>query len=376
MGWCDVAGSVEWGKRLMQAGRAWPALAGHFCLCVLLAGSVHPAHASTVDRYRDQLAVADQTAETRRAAFKTAMQHVMLRLTGTRAAMSNPQIADALAHAQRYVQRFEYVHGTAEKAGDTPAASLLEVRFDAKAMDALADAAGLPIWSAERPDLVVWLALDDGHGRRLIGESDRMVVQSLTNRAALRGVPLLFPLLDLQEQSVLSVGEVWGGYTQQLVSLSQRYGAQGILIGRVFPLSDHHWSVRWQLLGLGRPEYWSETLIGDLDTALAEAADHTADWMAQRYAMNSAIQQSGRYHLLVAGMTQLAELSRVVSYLTGLSAVSNVMPVRLHGDVVEFALELNGSLDQLVNVLAFSDVLAPSDRVVEENGTLHVRLRP
>jgi len=335
------------------------------------------AGAATVDLYRDELPVVDQSLATRRPAFALALQHVLLRLSGSAPDLTSPPIAAAVQQAQRYVQRFEYRAVTPKQGEQDSTGSLLDVRFDPKAIDALAQRAGLPAWSAQRPDLVVWLALDDGQGRRLVSESDRSLVHAFIDRAKLRGLPVLFPLLDLEEQQAISVAEVWGGYTQRLIALSRRYGAQGVLVGRIFPVPHGQWSVRWDLSEGGRPDYWSMIVRGDLDAALEQAADRAADAMAQRYAVREINQPQGRYHLLVDGVTQLSEMSAVQAYLDGLSAVSNTMPVRLHGNTIEYALDLTGSVEQLVNVLSFSDVLEPADvAFVDMNGVLHARLRP
>jgi len=70
----------------------------------------------------------------------------------------------------------------------------------------------VPIWGKQRPSTLVWLVVEDEGGRRLIGTDEESEYLSvLKERASVRGIPMLIPLLDLEDNARLKPSDVWGG---------------------------------------------------------------------------------------------------------------------------------------------------------------------
>src|SRR3546814_19763515 len=96
----------------------------------------------------------------------------------------------------------------------------LVVRFREDDIDGLAAALGLPVWPAPRPKPVLWLAIDDGSGPRLVALAQNNVARSVLQRAKQRGYSLGLPSGSAAEQA--AVGAIWRGDTAAIPRLSSR----------------------------------------------------------------------------------------------------------------------------------------------------------
>ena len=50
-----------------------------------------------------------------------------------------------------------------------------------------------------------------------------------------RGLPIAWPLLDLQDLNAVTCTDVWGGFEDEIVAASARYRSDAVLIGKVRP---------------------------------------------------------------------------------------------------------------------------------------------
>src|SRR3546814_1989226 len=69
----------------------------------------------------------------------------------------------------------------------------LIVRFDQERIDDIAAALGVPVWPQPRPKPVLWLAIDDGSGPRLVDVGSADAARSTLDRAIERGYRLGLP---------------------------------------------------------------------------------------------------------------------------------------------------------------------------------------
>jgi hypothetical protein len=217
--------------------------------------------------------------------------------------------------------------------------------FDRGAVNEVLAGAGLPIWGGERPSVLMLLALDRGGGERyvLAAEDDvpdprkTALRTEVEQQAERRGLPLVLPLMDVQDRSVLGFTEVWGGFDEVLVEAAARYDADTVLLGRY--RYDEPDRMRWTLLEAGEAERW----IGRLEDGI----DGTANRLAARYAAATGSALEGEVGLAVSGVGRYADYDRVLRFLQGLTAIERVSVRSVDGDVVVFGLGLRGSLDNV-----------------------------
>lgn len=328
-------------------------------LCLLLA-LLTPLSAMTATPpglYQVEVPVADRSPASRQSALQQAMVVLAIRLSGDRTIAERSEVQSLVDAASRYVQQYQYVTQPAQDSAAAPELSL-SVMFDGTAVAGALRAAGLPVWGHERPELLAWIAVDENGRRRLLAAGEESNLRhSVDQVARQRGLVLLLPLLDLEEQSRVRVSDVWGGFVEDLRDASARYGAQGILLGRIMRDGDG-WRGRWLLDYASLSTSW--VTQGDtLDAALREGLEQLADRQATRMAVQGGSALAASQSIIVTGIDGLDSYARVSHYLRGLSVVKQVELIRVSGDQMELMLGLNGQLIHLNQAIRLGNLLEP-----------------
>lgn len=315
--------------------------------------------------------VADQSRGEREAAVREAMQVVVLRLTGREGYLEMPEVEAVLRQSNRFLQQFSYQSIApieVERDGKQVELPLsLQVRFDVNAVQAALQGRGVPLWARERPRTQVWLALSTGSGRQLV-RSERTViddqnpVDSLRRAAAYRGVPVELPAASGAAGRV-GFEDVWSVYDQPLRQAAESAGANNALAVSLFAQSgSRNWVGRFTLLTReGDSLYWEST-GEDLDAVLAAGIGELAERYATEFSVVSSFGGGGTVKLEIEGVTTLEEYGRVSSYLTSLSAVSAIGPVKVGGDSLLFEIELTGSSRALQRAISLGSMLVEVSR--------------
>lgn len=294
----------------------------------------------------------EQDTQARRArAFREAMGVVLVRLTGRADAATGEDTADIRRNAERYVQQYRAT-------GD----GKLWVSFDAGALNKAMAERGLPIWGTERPAVLLVLAVDEGGGERFVLSAEDEVPDpessELRNRvqdlADYRGLPIILPLMDAQDRSVISFTEAWGGFDQALIDAGDRYRADSVLLGRV--QAGQEFRVRWTLYDEDQSYRWTGTI--------EDGIHGTSDRFAQRYAVSTEAAAEGEIGLAVRGVSSLDDYGRVLAYLEQLTAVRSVSVRGLDDDTVEFGMRLIGSIENVDRAIRLGGMLRSEGPVV------------
>ncbi|HHZ87525.1 MAG TPA: DUF2066 domain-containing protein [Chromatiaceae bacterium] len=359
-----------------------------FAVSLLLCGLAGTAQGvEMTGLYRAEIVVENQSRQQRLTAYPRALLQVLTRVTGKRIESSDPGVQGILRSAVDYVAVFGYSEAPPlppEPVTDTsavpqlilpvPSRQLLQVDFDAVAVTAALRVAGLPVWGATRPGTLLWLAIEDSTDRYLLTEEQVALVDIVGRLSDQRGVPVLVPIMDIQDQQTLNWFDVWADFGAPIEQASARYAPDAVLVGRIARHGDQHWSSRWTLRQASNPAQWSvegESLAAALEQGLRQAIDV----LASRYAPLSGSHVSGRTLLRISSVDTYAEFSRVMNYLRGLASVTRVVPTRVeatevlieieHSDAffgLQQAIDLGATL-QLVDVAA--DLILETDPVLQ-----------
>ncbi|NNG13332.1 MAG: DUF2066 domain-containing protein [Halobacteria archaeon] len=325
------------------------------CLLSLL-----PAFAGAVtgqDLFESEVAVTSQQADERTAAMKRALAEVLVRVTGQRELLGQEPAKSMLADPARYVQQYRYY-----TVPDTrPAQLKMRVRFDGNAVRTALRQQGVTYWGgSERPDTLVWLAVEDRGERYIVAAQDgRTVYQKIRATARQRGVPLIFPLMDLEDQSRARFTDIWGGFFERVLTASERYKPSAILIGRLNRAPSGGWVARWDMRVAGTSSSWSDS-DQRLENLLQAGIDNAADRQASRLAVTGPGVNTSGIIITVDEINSLTAYARVNDYLSSLTAVRQFQVERVVGSSVHYAVHLNGTLQGLKQTIVIGTVLEPS----------------
>lgn len=312
--------------------------------CALLPGGI--AHAQRVegDRasaqgvYAAEVPVKGQAEPERNAAFSRALASVLGKLTGNRAAASQPGVGKELRRAKDFVDGYDYRQDEGTSANGTPTyGTTLIVRFRQNDVDAIASSLGLAVWPEPRPKPVLWLAIDDGSGPRLVALAQGNVARSVLDRATERGYRLGLPGGSAAEQA--AVGAIWRGDTAAIARLSARYSPPMQLIGKLYR-DKAGWTADWTFVDGGRVlSSWSSS-DASARSALSAGADGAADALTKRYAKRSPAGPQGMYRVTFTGIDDSQDFIRLFGLLQGMSSVRSITPIRATPEALEVDLDL------------------------------------
>ena len=340
------------------------------CLFALLLVSVTAQAARVDDLFRVEVAAAGRDPGSRDAALGQALGQVLVRVTGSADSLSNPALKPLFKNPSRFAQQFRFSEIPAEKPGQSEQLRLW-VQFDGVALAREVREAGLPYWGSERPDVLLWLAIDDRGRRYLVSDdSGGDVARSLSQAAYHRGLPLTLPLMDLEDQRAVQFTDVWGGFVGSLEAASQRYRPQVILVGKLgHSGTSSGWRGSWNLLGAGGQQSWTSH-AANLEAAVDQGIGEASEWLALQYAV-VATDEAVR-SLLVEGVEGLEDYARVSKYLASLTPVEQVQVARVNGQEVEFSLNINSEERNLLQVITLGRVL----QAIEDPSAWRFRLNP
>jgi hypothetical protein len=294
--------------------------------------------------YEAEVPVPDQLADNRDEAEKSAMRTVLIKITGDRFAPERTSLKPVVDKAGNYIQQYRYVQVPPDKAtGEPQQESLhLHVRFDEITLNNTLRDLGIPVWGKERPTTLVWLAVQDRAGRRLVGMEEKPdYIHTLDDRAALRGVVLVYPLLDLEDTSNLRVSDIWGGFNTPVLKASTRYKADTVLVGKIDSPTPGIWEGQWTVYLKGETTTW--TSDGELpDIVLDEGVDGLANLLASRFVQSGGTLETATVSIQVRGINNAGQYARAMKYLRSLSPVTDVEVNQVEPGSVLFTVTTHG----------------------------------
>ena len=362
---------------LACAGSAW-AQAGARPAARPVAAPAAPAATAPAEKpkptrnpafYRAELTLASSNADERRGATIRALGQVLVRITGNPAAPSNPTVRRAAGNLDVLVTESD-VRQQQETVNGMPVyRSVLTVAFDPDAVDALVGAAGLRFWTSTRPKPILWLAIDDGRGPRLVTGQQTKVVKPLADRGLERGMRYLLPAGTSVEQA--AVQSIWALNASALLPLTARYKNDAQLVGKVYR-KPPGWAADWVLSQDGAElARWS---FADADPrkAIASGVDEGANAIAKRDAVLLDTGAAGPQLFEVSGVNSQGDYLRLVSYLQGQAMVRKLQVLEARPGSLRLQVELAVGLRAFLPIVAGGDVLAAGETSA---GVTHFSLR-
>ncbi|MBI1195687.1 MAG: DUF2066 domain-containing protein [Gammaproteobacteria bacterium] len=334
--------------------------------------------------------VVGQEADERNAALSDALAILIERVGGKKGIVEPSGLTPTLKQAKDYVERFEYIPldnvpaepGTTQPQTDRagrevgsdnpePAAPVfryrLHILFDKSSIERLLEAHQVPIWGRLRPTLIVWLAVDDGVRRFTVApDNAEGLDKTLADVGIRRGLPIILPLMDLEEQARIGFSDIWGDFADNIRAASSRYRAGAELVGRAYR-QDGVWSLRWSLYSEAQADHWEGRDVS-LDAGLAQALDQAADRLGDLYARSADQVEDKHVEMEVSDVNDISGYARLLAYLQSLELIGDVVVAKVQADRVTFDLHLKRESRMLRKAIEFDDTLGPA--TTEDAGVL------
>ncbi len=330
------------------------------------------------DLYKVTVLVDSQSPADRAVAIESAFAILLVRITGDSRVLATESGIELMAMAEQYVRSFRYdvvtsglelsnasaealPSGASEALAPMSAEQfVLSVLFDENSVNEVLWKKQLPVWDKTRPSILVWVAVQESETRRILDANEPSVMlDALKKYADLRGLPLLFPLMDLEDQMNIRTTDVWGGFGEPILRASKRYQTEAVMTGRVFRDPFGTWKARWTLYQAESSKSWDA--VGDELLVLAQRGiDNVADELAMRYAYVSSESEFTNvyYEVMVNEVSDLADYVRTMRYLSSLAPVTTLNVARIERARVLYRVELRGQRKGFEQAIELGAILA------------------
>lgn len=329
------------------------------CVAPAFAQRAEGSRAGAEGVYEAEVPVRSQSESERNSGFARALAQVLSNMSGESNPGARPGVGEELRRAKDYVAGYDYRQDEGVSASGAPTFNtLLVVRFKPEMVNELTRMAGVPVWPSPRPKPVLWLAIDDGSGPRLVGLPQNNAARAVLDRARARGYSLGLPAGNAAEQA--AAGAVWRGDTAAIARISRAYSPPMQLIGKLYR-AGAGWKADWIFVDDGKVLARSSTSDGDARRAMAGGADMAANALTRKYARATVpTSPPGDFTISIAGIKSASDYLRLIGWLEGHALVGRVSPVSAEPGKLVLSVHLKSGIAGFRRSLERDGVIVPA----------------
>lgn len=297
--------------------------------------------------------------------IQEALSDLLVRLSGTETILEKPVIKNALEQADRYSKQISYHQ-------PSPNIRTIRVQFKEAQVKNLIWQAREKVWDTKRPLTLAVLILDNHKKPTWVGQDfATQPMQEIQSLAAKRGLLIVFPMLDLTDTSQVSEQDVKDLNLAKLESLATRYNSDIIWTGKI---KEENGKYTGNFLSMKKGKNIEFDAEGDsLASMLKDALEQLSDILKDinpntiRSDSNSASSDavSKAIPLTITGSLDGERYIRVMNYLIGLPAVTDVVVEQISADKTIFSIETSNSKDELASLISRDPILIENTVVSE-----------
>jgi hypothetical protein len=304
------------------------------------------AQAVTVNNlYSANVALQGSGPEALAASYGVGLREVLVRVAGSREVLERDGVDGVLGTAESMLTSYQILSAGAE--------SRVQMSFGAVAVNQALASIQAPVWGANRPLTLAWVALEENGVRALITDTGTLDGASaefrsgLENASRVRGLPLVLPVVGAAGNREL-LSDIWGQFVSRVRDASNDVGRDVMALVRVSRSGDQ-WRAGWVMDGFSSDSPGEQAVNADSPAALAQAiVDRWTELYVSRYGASGG--EAGKQptvDLVLQGVTKLADYAKVSQALAQINAVENVVPVEVKGSELILRLTFSGELNQL-----------------------------
>jgi hypothetical protein len=205
------------------------------------------------------------------------------------------------------------------------------------------------VWGRERPSSLLVISYDVNENIKLVSDDTTPdLVESLDSAAAIHAVPVLFPLMDLEDIALLNISDIASREYENIRTMARRYAPDALLVGQIVGRSGEGWQGDWEVRFADQIFKWTFK-ASSKQAVIDQVIRHLAKILALEYALED--------HRRV----EQSQLIRVQKYLESLNVVDSVQIAMISSDVVTYRLKLRNDPEDLQRLIEFGEVLEQED---------------
>jgi len=352
-----------------------------YCVAVIAAfvwisGSVKAVEVK--DLYLVKWPVAEQSITARWKASLAGFKEVLVRKSGSRGILDSYEVQQAYRKVSTdYLQRFEY---SDQNSSNSQHPYIISLYFEPRLIDGLIKDAKMPLWGANRPVTILWIAVEENFKRRILTDTvapskplKKQAAKSISSKtdvtadltgsihknAVRRGLPVISPLMDLEDELVVSISDIWGRFPSTILQASERYSADSVLVGRV-KKDGEQWTGDFTYINQSTQSSY-QVFADESSEVIAKMMDKLAELLCSKYCVLEESGEKNQVVMNVSGVNNFKNFKLLENYLGDLSGVKSASAVKINQQSVSFELVLLGQVESVIEDIRLSQKLVAED---------------
>lgn len=238
-----------------------------------------PARAESIDwLYEVRVPVETRTQADAEQALGHAFDVLLMRLTGSTSITNSRLITSNEGNPSTHLNHYEFETGV-DEAGNS--IDVVVVYFIRDSVETFLREHRLPLWPADRPTILLWMAIQDQQEFHYIG-NDSAAGFKVDKRAQERGVEIMLPILDVDELAILTPASISGKFWFDIHELSQRYSPNLIVAVHCERNIVENFRATFTIW-YGDDEHTSSLPLHENDSIEQQIVDYVVDYLADQH---------------------------------------------------------------------------------------------
>ncbi|MDI9246853.1 DUF2066 domain-containing protein [Marinobacter sp. CHS3-4] len=288
--------------------------------------------------------------------YSDGLKRVMVRVSGTQDVLALEGVSELLENAESLLQSYQYLRS--EENGNQ-----LQMVFGAVGVNKALASIGAPVWGANRPLTLAWIAVESGGTRQLLHQSADTGVsgpwlKAFRKAAEDRGLPVTLPPEEYADRREL-MSDIWGQFTSNVRTASEDMAYDLMSLVRV-SRSTGQWRAGWVFDGMGLDSAEQSLTAATPEELAAAVVGRWADTFAERYAVESSdVGESPQVDIVLHGIRELEDYATANRVLKNLSPVVSASATATRNGRVTMNITFSGEIEQLKRYIALDPRLVP-----------------
>jgi uncharacterized protein len=315
-----------------------------------------PVSAVTVPGlYSVEVPVASSQPEDLAQGYADGLSRVFVRVSGSREVLALEGARALLDDAESLLQSYQFLR--------SEEGNRLQMAFGAVGVNKALASIDAPVWGANRPLILAWIAVEANGSRTLLHQSANPEEQSTWRDAFMkaaenRGLPVALPPASFGDRREL-MSDIWGQFTGNVRSASETLNHDLISLVRV-SRAGNEWRAGWVFDGMDLGGAEQSVTASDPQALAAAVVGEWASTFAKRYAVDSDdVGESPQVEIVLHGISEFADYAGANRALNNLSPVQNADATGTRNGKVTLRVTFSGEIEQLKRYIALDPRLVP-----------------
>jgi hypothetical protein len=273
-------------------------------------------------------------------------------------AMSNQEINLEVENPEQYVNRYEYV--------DIDNDVFLKIYFDKKLINTILTENKHRFLDDNRPLTIIWPKRST---------KDIIIVEQLLQQIASiahkRKVPLVLPMLDVKEITMLHKDIVKNNFNDLLKAASKKYFADEIITVDC-NVEENILKIHWRSV-INNWQFKHDITIDDNINLTKEAnllLDQLMKNFLEKYVGDNLVVNKEVIVMKINNIINLEDYVKIEKYLQNLSVVNSFSATKFQPGEIEFEIIAVGGKQSIINALATNELLQEQPNTKNLNGNI------